>query len=179
MLYKELWNGTLDNGANIQIPSRTSGNYVTITLADNISNYRKIILLRDAYVYHEMISSNTDEIPNRFNDSQLFAWNSSDWSTECINGFGLHLKILSNNRIQVGGNFLYQIFNDGSTHLTKDYSGNYLTNIIGVKRPYERILPFLKQEVNMSVKQAYIKDENEEIISPIVSIKSIYDGGGQ
>lgn len=30
----------------------------------------------------------------------------------------------------------------------------------------------------MSVKQAYIKDENEEIISPIVSIKSIYDGGG-
>lgn len=31
----------------------------------------------------------------------------------------------------------------------------------------------------MSVKQAYIKDENNEIISPIVSIDSIYtDGGG-
>lgn len=31
----------------------------------------------------------------------------------------------------------------------------------------------------MSVKQVYIKDENNEIVSPIVSMDSIYtDGGG-
>ena len=31
----------------------------------------------------------------------------------------------------------------------------------------------------MSVKQVYIKDENNEIVSPIVSMGSIYtDGGG-
>lgn len=144
MLYKEIWNGSKDYGANVQIPSRSSGNYVTINLADDITKYREIIFVRDSYVYHRMISTNTDELSNRYQDAQLFAWNSSDWGNELVNGFGLHVKVLSGNKIQLGGNFLCQVNNSGGLGVNITYDGNWLNNIIGVKRPYERVLPFLK-----------------------------------
>jgi len=126
------------HSGELVIPSRQSGNYISVALNSSITN------IITYFEWLSFIRGNSDNISwvNLVNDKvNSFSLNPasvafSTWSTELMNIFALNVKYNTSDKniLKIGGNCVIQVWEDNTRTVNMDYAGNPIYKIYGIRR---------------------------------------------